>query len=169
MKPFHTWNNAILFLRNKPSLNATSEGNSALRYFDHVEATLAQDDNEMEIFSTNIFQWRVLPWWVGWKPACGSPFAPMGGSTAHQPYLHSSALRTTRAVNCSLYLPLSGTGDEKLLQNLFVTLKLSSQVSLYMASSVLHGQGRWNAIGSIRKGGLEFPWSSSLLLPSLPQ
>lgn len=78
-------------------------------------------------------------------------------SLSHQPYLHSGTLHTTRAVICSLYSPLSGREVEKLLQNLFVTLKLYSQVSLYMASSVLQSQERAAAMGYIIKGELEFP------------
>lgn len=43
------------------------------------------------------------------------------------------------SVVCSLYSQLSGKRDEELPKNLFVTLKLYSQVPLYMDPSVLHG------------------------------
>lgn len=99
--------------------------------------------------------------------ACGSPLALLRSSTAHQPHLHNGALPTTGAVICSLYSQLSSIGVEKLLQNLFVTLKLYSQVLLHMAPSVLHGQETCTAMGYVSEGGLEFHWSSSAATCSL--
>lgn len=130
-----------------------------------VEATLAQDDNEMEIFSTSTFQWLALPQQEGWIASLWQTLC----SWSHQPYQHSGTLHTTGAVIYSLYSPLSGTEDEKLPQNLFVTLKLYSQVPLYVAYSVLHSQERCTEVGYIINGELEFPWSSALLLPAPSQ
>lgn len=73
------------------------------------------------------------------------------------------------SVVCSLYSQLSGKRDEKLLQNLFVTLKLYRQVPPYMAPSVLRGWERCAAMGHISSAGMVFPWSSSLLIPALSQ